>query len=193
MPCLWRKGNPHLGLLLYKQQQAEHAPVTDAETPDTPVKQTQPWRFHCLLSTSHMIRITGNEALGRSAGATCAYIHAPRQNNDATCPAPLSPPEQSQAQHMVVDMVALGVSATTMFLVRNSTRGRMLMPVIAFPLLAVAGITATYYEMKSIELRTLNRERAEMVANEWIASGRIPSTKEVSDSFTNLLTPSAKK
>lgn len=77
-------------------------------------------------------------------------------------------------------MLALCASATAMFLARHSERGRLLMPLVAYPLLAVGDAWATYNELKSIELKTLNRERAEMVAEHWLSTGRVPSAYEVS-------------
>ena len=86
---------------------------------------------------------------------------------------------KNQAQHMVIDMFALAVSAGCMYAVRNSERGRILLPLFAFPLLAAADLWAIYNELKSVELKMLNRERSEMIAERWLATGRAPSAGEV--------------
>lgn len=62
-------------------------------------------------------------------------------------PAP-PPPVQNQAQHMVVDMVALGVSAAVMFSVRHCERWRMVLPLAMFPVLAAADVWSIYNEIK---------------------------------------------
>ena len=94
-------------------------------------------------------------------------------------PLPSPPPTTPREQHMVVDMFALAVSAGMMFAVRNSDRGRVLLPLVAFPLLAAADLWAIYNELKSIELKMLNRERSEMIAERWLATGRAPTAGEV--------------
>lgn len=49
-------------------------------------------------------------------------------------------PRPSQAQHMLVDMMALGVAASLVYAFRNATdRARMLLPLCAFPLCAAGG------------------------------------------------------
>ncbi|KAG1673256.1 hypothetical protein FOA52_002536 [Chlamydomonas sp. UWO 241] len=89
---------------------------------------------------------------------------------------------KNQAQHMVVDMLALAVSAAFMYTVRNSERARMVVPLLAFPLLAAADIWSVYHEIKAIQLKVLNRERAEMVADRWLAEGarHMPTAAQIS-------------
>lgn len=82
-------------------------------------------------------------------------------------------------QHMVIDMFALAVSAACMYAVRNSERGRIFLPLIAYPVLAAADLWSIYNELKAVEFKMLNRERSEMLAEEWIATGRAPSAAEV--------------
>lgn len=76
-------------------------------------------------------------------------------------------------------MVALGISAVAMYAVRNSERGRVMMPLLAYPALAALDLWAIYWELKSVELRVFNKERAEMVAEGWLATGRVPHAREV--------------
>ncbi len=78
-------------------------------------------------------------------------------------------------------MVALGFSVGVMHLTRRSDRLRVLAPLVAFPFFAVADLWAIYHELKAVQIRQLNRERAEMVAGRWLQEGRVPSVAEVSD------------
>lgn len=87
---------------------------------------------------------------------------------------------KNQAQNMVVDMASLAVSASIMFMIRGSERMRMMLPLCLYPVLAVADLYAIYHEIKAIELKTLNRERAEMVADRWLETGVIPSVSQIS-------------
>ncbi len=90
---------------------------------------------------------------------------------------------------MVVDMLALGVSAAAMFIVRNSERGRILMPLLAFPALAACDLFAIYHELKAVELKMFNKERAEMVTERWMQTGKAPTAAEVCHVVVVLILP----
>ena len=94
---------------------------------------------------------------------------------------------KTQAQHMLVDMISLAVSASVMFAVRGSERGRILLPLALFPLLAAADLSSIFWELKAVELKMLNRERAEMVAERWIKMGKMPLASEISREESLLL------
>ncbi|KAK9813139.1 hypothetical protein WJX72_009670 [[Myrmecia] bisecta] len=96
---------------------------------------------------------------------------------------------KAQAQQMVFDNIGLAVAVTLTYLVRNSPQARMRMPLIALPLLLGGDLFAIYHELKSIHLRTLNKERAELIAEHWLQTGAIPSTKQVSKAEPLLTAP----
>jgi hypothetical protein len=81
---------------------------------------------------------------------------------------------------MVVDTLALTLSAALTFMVRSNDRARMLLPLAVFPICAAGDLFSIWHELKSVQLSTLNRERAEMVANTWLETGEVPSMAEVS-------------
>lgn len=54
-----------------------------------------------------------------------------------------------------------------------------LLPLCAFPFLAVSDLYSIYRELKAVQLKSLNRERAEVVAQQWLATGRVPGAAEV--------------
>ena len=47
------------------------------------------------------------------------------------------------------------------------------------PICGLGDLTSIYAELKSIHLRTLNRERGELLAEAWLASGDVLSAREV--------------
>jgi len=95
---------------------------------------------------------------------------------------------KGQAQHMVMDMLALGVSASAMYLAKNM-KTPALLPLAAYPFLAVGDCYCIYRELKAVQLRTLNRERAELVAEQWVKMGKVPHTEEICERETLLLPP----
>ena len=86
----------------------------------------------------------------------------------------------SQAQSMVMDTLGLAISVTLTWLTRNSAKARQALPLVAFPLLAAGDLVSIYYELKAIHLRSLNHERAELIAAHWLAYRRVPSARQVS-------------
>jgi hypothetical protein len=56
---------------------------------------------------------------------------------------------------------------------------RRALPLLMFPLLAAGDLWSIYRELRSIHLRTLNKERAEIIAQHWLAEGRVPTPRQV--------------
>ena len=88
-----------------------------------------------------------------------------------------------QAQQMIADNMGLALAVSLSYACRNDPRARQLLPLLAFPLLATGDLCSIYRELKSIHLRNLNKERAEIVAEMWLEAGRIPSAAEVPAKF----------
>ena len=80
---------------------------------------------------------------------------------------------------MIADNMGLAMAVSLSYACRNDPRARQLLPLLAFPLLATGDLCSIYRELKSIHLRNLNKERAEIVAEMWLEAGRIPSAAEV--------------
>ncbi len=78
-----------------------------------------------------------------------------------------------QAQHMVMDTLALLVSASANYLLRYHEGSRMMLPLIAFPLCSIGDLYCIYRELKAVELVSLNKERSEMIAERWLTSGQV--------------------
>ena len=49
----------------------------------------------------------------------------------------------------------------------------MMLPLVAFPICGLLDLFCIYHELKAVQLRSLNRERAEMVAQHWLEQGKV--------------------
>ena len=57
---------------------------------------------------------------------------------------------------------------------------RLIIPFVAFIPLATMDLYCIYRELKAVQLTTINKERAEIIADHWINHGSVPGTKYVS-------------
>ncbi|GBF91115.1 hypothetical protein Rsub_04784 [Raphidocelis subcapitata] len=94
---------------------------------------------------------------------------------------------KTQAQHMVMDTLALAVCSGANYLLRHQEARRRLLPLLAFPIFTLGDLVCIYYELKAVQLRTLNRERTDTLAQAWVESGQIPSFKSVAEEERLLL------
>eukprot|EP00882_Tetradesmus_deserticola_P031372 GHRQ01035474.1.p1 GENE.GHRQ01035474.1~~GHRQ01035474.1.p1 ORF type:complete len:440 (+),score=177.05 GHRQ01035474.1:535-1854(+) len=123
---------------------------------------------------SHFLLLTAVSNVGRAVGLT-TFVSTQPAFQQALCAsgnmADLA--SKTQAQHMVMDTLALAVSATANYVLRHQESRRMLLPLVAFPLCGIGDLFCIYHELKAVQLRSLNRERAEMVAEHWLQQGRV--------------------
>ena len=78
---------------------------------------------------------------------------------------------KSQAQQMAIDTLGLALAVSLNLAVkRNASLSRML-PLIMFPILVPGDLFSIYHELRSVHLRTLNVERAELLAAAYVAAG----------------------
>lgn len=97
---------------------------------------------------------------------------------------------KSQAQQMAVDTLGLAVAVTLSALcARHSDSARRLLPLVAFPFLVGGDLIAISNELRSIHLRTLNKERAEILAAEFVATGHVATPEDVSAKERLILPP----
>lgn len=96
---------------------------------------------------------------------------------------------KAQAQQMAIDTLGLALAVSLNLAVRrNATYARML-PLAMFPILIPGDLYAIYHELRSVHLRTLNKERAEFVAECFVNSGNIPTPEVVSKQERFILPP----
>lgn len=75
---------------------------------------------------------------------------------------------KSQAQQMAIDTLGLALAVSLNLSVkRNASLSRML-PLIMFPILVPGDLFSIYHELRSVHLRTLNVERAELLAAAYV-------------------------
>lgn len=84
-----------------------------------------------------------------------------------------------QAQSMVMDTLGLASCVALTWAVRNHPRAKFALPLVVLPVCGLGDLTAIYAELKSVHLRIMNRERAELICEDWLGSGRIPSAQQV--------------
>jgi hypothetical protein len=72
-----------------------------------------------------------------------------------------------------MDTLALAVSASANYILRHKEAQRMMLPLVAFPICGLLDLFCIYHELKAVQLRSLNRERAEMVAQHWLEQGKV--------------------
>ena len=87
---------------------------------------------------------------------------------------------------MVSDNLGLAAAVALAYLSRNALKDPNWLPLAAFPLLAAGDLFSIHRSLKAIHLRTLNKERAELIAHSWLERGRVPSAKEVRLSCSTL-------
>lgn len=98
---------------------------------------------------------------------------------------------KAQAQQMAVDTVGLGIAVSLNMLLRNKEAIRKRLPLALFPFLVSADLYSIYNELKSIHIRTLNKERAELLAQHWVCDQKIFSPREVCEREQFFLPPVA--
>jgi len=97
---------------------------------------------------------------------------------------------KAQAQQMAIDTLGLALAVSLNLAVRrNATYARML-PLAMFPILVPGDLYSIYHELRSVHLRTLNKERAEFIAACFVNSGDIPTPEIVSEQERFILPPS---
>ena len=126
--------------------------------------------FAAPFFPQHFLALASVANVGRAVGLTTFVSSQPAFMQALSAGGNLADlSAKTQAQHMAVDTAALAVAAAANWLLRNDERRRALLPVVAFPLLSAADLYCIYRELKAVELRTINRERAEMIAERWLA------------------------
>lgn len=80
---------------------------------------------------------------------------------------------------MVMDTLGLASCVALTWAVRNSQQARFWLPLAVLPVCGLGDLASIYAELKSVHLRILNKERAELICESWLASGTVPSARQV--------------
>ena len=122
--------------------------------------------------------------VGKSVGITTAnVVRAPIQRSFALEENLAEVTAKTSAQQVLADNIglALAVTATSYTGKVANTSLRLAVPLLAFVPLAAMDLFCIYKELKSVQLRTINKERGEIIAEGFIQQGRVPSLRAVAD------------
>ncbi|WPT12251.1 Protein root UVB sensitive 4 [Picochlorum sp. SENEW3] len=96
---------------------------------------------------------------------------------------------KAQAQQMAIDTLGLALAVSLNLAVRRHDTARRFLPLALFPILVPADLYSIYNELRSVHLRTLNKERAEFLAKAWVEHGHVPTPDVVSRQERLVLPP----
>jgi hypothetical protein len=122
--------------------------------------------------------------VGKSVGITTAnVVRAPIQRSFALEENLAEITAKTSAQQVLADNLGLGLAvvATSFTGKIASANARLVLPLIAFCPLAATDLYCIYRELKAVQLKTINRERGEIVAELFVKNGKVPSFKTVAD------------
>jgi glutamate N-acetyltransferase/amino-acid N-acetyltransferase len=122
--------------------------------------------------------------VGKSVGITTAnVVRAPIQRSFALEENLAEITAKTSAQQVLADNLGLAaaVVATSLTGKIASAKARLILPLLAFVPLATADLYCIYRELKATQLKTINRERGEIVAELFVKNGTVPSFKTVAD------------
>jgi len=144
------------------------------------------------LAPAHFLPMAALANVGKSVGLTTYIATQPafhksfaKSENIADISA------KAQAQQMAVDTIGLGIAVSLNMLLRHKEAIRNRLPLALFPFLVSADLYSIYNELRSIHIRTLNKERAELLAQHWVCDQKILSPKEVCEREQFILPPLA--
>lgn len=87
---------------------------------------------------------------------------------------------KAQAQQMAIDTLGLALAVSLNLAVRRNAMYARMLPLAMFPILIPGDLYSIYHELRSVHLRTLNKERAEVIAACFVESGIVPTPEYVS-------------
>ena len=123
--------------------------------------------------------------VGKSVGITTAnVVRAPIQRSFALDENLAEITAKTSAQQVLADNIGLAAAvAATGFTARlPDPRLRLALPLVAFAPLAAVDLYCIYRELKSVQLRTVNKERGEIIAEGFVRDGgRVPCARRVAD------------
>ena len=123
--------------------------------------------------------------VGKSVGITTAnVVRAPIQRSFALEENLAEITAKTSAQQVLADNIGLAAAvAATGFTARLAdARLRLVLPLVAFAPLAAVDLYCIYRELKSVQLRTVNKERGEIIAEGFVRDGgRVPCARRVAD------------
>lgn len=120
--------------------------------------------------------------VGKSVGITCSISTQPSFFKSFATNENLADIAAKQhAQTVVADTLGLAIAIAMSGACGANAAARRLLPMLAFPPLAAIDLFAIHREMRAVELKTLNRNRAEIAAKSFVDSRHVPTPKQMTE------------
>jgi glutamate N-acetyltransferase/amino-acid N-acetyltransferase len=94
---------------------------------------------------------------------------------------------RTSAQQVLADNLGLALSVSLMWACRNRAVLQRTLPFIMYPFLALIDLGGIHKELEHVNLRSLNKERAEMLTMSWLRSREVLTPAEVAKKENFLL------
>eukprot|EP00873_Tetraselmis_striata_P003927 jgi/Tetstr1/424191/TSEL_014797.t1 len=139
----------------------------------------------------HFLALATSAMVGKSIGLTTHVATQPAFHKSFACGETMAEiSAKTQAQCVVMDNVGLALVVVIRRLLGNNAALNKALPLLLFPLLTIGDLHAINRELKSVELKTMNVERAEIIAHNWVCKREVPSTRQVSNTEQLFSAPS---
>ena len=120
--------------------------------------------------------------VGKSVGITCSISTQPSFFKSFATNENLADIAAKQhAQTVVADTLGLAIAIAMSGACGANAAARRLLPMVAFPPLAAIDLFAIHREMRAVELKTLNRNRAEIAAKTFVDSRQVPTPRQMTE------------
>ncbi|KAH8954082.1 hypothetical protein BDL97_08G061300 [Sphagnum fallax] len=87
---------------------------------------------------------------------------------------------KGQAQTVVADNLGLAVAVCINRFCHYHPRLGRILPLAMFPVLALVELFAIRQQLQAVHLQTLNKERLEIIVNQWVRDSTVPTFEDVS-------------
>jgi len=129
--------------------------------------------------------------IGKSIGVTTAnVVRAPIQVSFSLQSNLADIAARTSAQQVVSDNLGLALAVAITAAVRNLPKVRTTLPFVLYPILSGIDLFCIHKELKCVQLKTVNKERGEIIAEHWLQQGEAPSFAEVAKHEHLFLAPS---
>lgn len=134
------------------------------------------------LAPSHFLPLATLANVGKSIGLAAYLATTPAVHKTFALADNLADiSAKGQAQTVVADNLGLALAMLIGAAVRRNDRLRASLPLALYPALAIFDVFAIHQELRAVPLRSLNKERLEMVTQAWLQDGKVPSASQISE------------
>eukprot|EP00976_Prorocentrum_cordatum_P009264 184788-Prorocentrum_minimum.AAC.1 len=118
--------------------------------------------------------------IGKSIGVTTAnVVRAPIQVSFSLQSNLADIAARTSAQQVVSDNLGLAFAVALTAAVRNLPKVRTTIPFVLYPILSGIDLFCIHKELKCVQLKTMNKERGEIIAEHWLQHASAPNFAEV--------------